>query len=110
MAEEVGGNVAEFPLSAAKALEALRAAASDSTTLAHIVTGRPEHLWFELVSYNQVVLCLKEGRIDGEIRKDAHGNWCCEVTRLCGGLDVRVKVAIDTDADKVYVLDTKNRL
>lgn len=101
-------NVARFPLVESSALELLRAAVEDSKKLVNTIKFE-EREWFERVSNRQIVLCLKEGKIVGDITKDGHGNWRCVVTRVCGGLDVYVTVAIDTEDDnKVYVLSVEN--
>lgn len=89
----------------------LRDATEDSRKLVNTIKYERNEVWFEVVSHNQVILCLKEGEIVGDITKDNHGNWVCVVTRLCGGLDVYVTVAIDTsDNNRVYVLKVENRL
>ena len=101
-------NVVAFPLVESAALELLRAAAEDSEKLVNTIKFEGRE-WFERVSNRQILLCLKEGRIVGNITKDDHGNWRCVVTRFCAGLDVYVTVAIDTDDDnKVYVLSLEN--
>ena len=87
------------------------AAAKDSRKLVNTIKYERDEIWFEVVSNNQILLCLTEGEILGAIKKDNHGNWICVVTRLCGGLDVYVTVAIDTgDNNRVYVLKVENRL
>ena len=107
----VADNVEEFPLSEERALKMLRdAAAKDSRKLVNTIRYERDEIWFEVVSNNQILLCLTEGRIVGGIKKDDHGNWVCVVTRLCGGLDVYVTVPIDTgDNNRVYVLKVENR-
>lgn len=102
-------NLVRFPLVESAALELLREAAEDSRKLVNTVKFG-EREWFERVSNRQIVLCLKEGSLVGGVTQDDHGNWRCVVTRVCGGLDVYVTVAIDTDDDnKVYVLEVENR-
>ena len=108
----VADNVEEFPLSKERARKILRdAAAKDSRKLVNTIKYERDGIWFEVVSNSQILLCLTEGEILGAIKKDNHGNWICVVTRLCGGLDVYVTVAIDTgDNNRVYVLKVENRL
>ena len=70
----VADNVEEFPLSKERARKILRdAAAKDSRKLVNTIKYERDEIWFEVVSNNQILLCLTEGEIlrdqEGQSRK-----------------------------------------
>ena len=66
----VADNVEEFPLSKERARKILRdAAAKDSRKLVNTIKYERDEIWFEVVSNNQILLCLTEGEILGAIQE-----------------------------------------
>jgi len=102
-------NVTALPLTNRQAERLLREFAKDSRKLVNTLTYRADEVWFEMVSYNQALLCLKEGRVIGRPKVDEHGNHVCVVHRVCGGLDVFVTFAIEPVNEKrIYILKVEN--
>lgn len=110
----MAGDIAQFPVTAQMAERLLREAVADSGKIVFTVEYTPKQEWYRLVSYHQVVSCLKSGKVLDTPVKDEHGNWISISYRLCGGSDVYVKTAIEFGQDgmvnKVYVIDVNNRV
>ena len=104
-------NVERLPLSRRQAEVALREVAEDSQRLINTVRYRREDVWFEVTSYKQALLCLKEGRVVNDPTVDEHGNHVCVAHRVCGGLDVFVTLSIEPIGERrVFILKVENRL
>ncbi len=102
-------NVTTLPLTNRQAELLLREFAKDSRRLVNTIQYRAEEVWFEMVSYNQALLCLKEGRVIGRPEVDEHGNHVCVAHRVCGGLDVFVTFAIEPANEKrIFILNVEN--
>ncbi|MCY3822130.1 MAG: hypothetical protein OXH52_22705 [Gammaproteobacteria bacterium] len=83
----------------------LRQAGEDTSKLINTIRYRPKEVWFEVVSYRQIILCLTEGEIVDGPTRDEHGNFVCTAHRTGAGLDVFVTFAIEPQGEnRVYVL------
>jgi len=102
-----GKKVVPIPITREKGTEIVREIAKDSRRWPILLEYSERQEWFQIVNRRQIELCLKEGYIlEDKSTVNDHGHHEFSIVRVCAGLNVKIKVAIDTDSvePKAYVI------
>jgi hypothetical protein len=99
--------VTRLPITREKATEIVREISEDSRRWAVLVVYEEHQEWRQLVNRRQIELRLKEGYIlEPRSTVNEHGHHVFSIARVCAGLDVAIKVAVDIQgaSSRLYVL------
>ena len=107
-------NILQFGLASRRAELLLREATESSGSLINVIPYTPDQVWYERVTNNQIIQCLRSGEVVESPHRDKGGNWHCTSYRLCGGSHVYVKTVLVLNSDQslscVYVVEVDNRM
>jgi hypothetical protein len=102
-----------LPLSRARATAIVQEIAKDSGRWSINMPLGAGTGWRQLVNRRHISLCLREGLVQDEFATlDEHDCWRFEMERMCGGLYVRLEVALERSPaiPKLFVIGITGEL